>query len=444
MLRRALHLALVALLGLAPALAACERTAPPPDARDAGRLGRVELFRPAGAPRALVFLFSDAGGWSPEWTRAAELLRAHGAAVVGVDLPQYLAGLRASADGCHYLLSELEDRSQRWQRELGGGAYRSPILAGAGEGGTLALAALAQSPAATVAGAVAADPAPSLATRVPLCPGAPSHAAPEGGFSYGEPSTWPGFVRRAEAGDSPAPERLAAAVSAAIDESDGGGGGPSGLPLIELPAARPGRFLAVIYSGDGGWRDLDKTVGEWLAANGVAVVGVDSLRYFWSEKTPERVAADLAEIIRNYGARWERPQVALIGYSFGAGIVPFAFNRLPEAERAKVVQISLLGIEPRAPFAFHVAGWLEQVGVKADTYRDAPLVLPELQRIDPRMVQCFAGAQEPDSLCRAPELDAVERITTSGGHHFDGDYPKLAKRILDGLERRAGARSAPP
>ena len=58
-------------------------------------------------------------------------------------------------------------------------------------------------------------------------------------------------------------------------------------------------------------------------------MGVDSLRYFWSEKPPERVAADLARILRHYGEAWKAKQVALIGYSFGAGIVPFALNRLP-------------------------------------------------------------------------------------------------------------------
>jgi len=433
----------IALLVMVVALAACGRGAPPPEARDAGRLGRVELFRPAGAPLALVFLFSDSAGWSPEWARAAESLRARGAAVVGVDLPGYLAGLRASDDGCHYVVAELEDRSQRWQRELGGDVYRSPILAGAGAGGTLALAALAQAPAATVAGAWVADPAPALATRVPLCPGAPSHPAPEGGFAYDVPDALPGFVRRAEAGPAPAPERLATAIAGALDAEGAGAAALRGLPLIELPSAQPGPFLAVIFSGDGGWRDLDKTVGEWLAGAGVAVVGVDSLRYFWSEETPERVAADLAEIVRSYGARWQRSQVALIGYSFGAGVLPFALNRLPEAERARVVQLTLLGLEPRAPFAFHVAGWLEQVGVAADPYRDALPVLPELLRIDPALVQCFEGKDEPDSLCRAPELAGVERITTSGGHHFDGDYPALARRILEGLERRAAARSAP-
>ena len=49
--------------------------------------------------------------------------------------------------------------------------------------------------------------------------------------------------------------------------------------------------MAVIYSGDGGWRDIDKDIAGALQEKGIPVVGVDSLRYFWSEKTPDQVAA---------------------------------------------------------------------------------------------------------------------------------------------------------
>ena len=125
-----------------------------------------------------------------------------------------------------------------------------------------------------------------------------------------------------------------------------------------------------------------------------------------------------------------------MGYSFGAGIVPFAVNRLPEAQRATVGQLSLLALGERAPFEFRLSGWLDTLG--GDPYADAPLVLPELERIDPAMIQCFYGEDETDSLCRSPALAGVERIVTTGGHHFDGDYPALARRILDGLRRRGG------
>jgi type IV secretory pathway VirJ component len=425
--------ACAALLALGAALGGCTAD-PRPEALDAGRLGRAELFRPAPPPRAFVFLFSRAGGLDPALEGEARTLAAGGAAVVAVDLPAYLRGLAASADGCHYVIAELEALSQRLQRELGFDGYRSPLLAGAGAGGTLAYAALAQAPAATVAGAVALDPDASLATRVPLCAGAASHPAPGGGFAY-EPRTELPAPYRAATGES-----LAAAVRPLLEPAAAGGAAAAlaGLPIVELPAPAPAALVAVIWSGDGGWRDLDKTIGGLLAQRGVPVVGVDSLRYFWKSKTPDQVARDLAAILAAQRARYGAGRAVLIGYSFGAGILPFAYNRLPEAERAAVVQLSLLGLEPDAPFEFHVAGWLGAEGSGARP------VLPEFERIDAGLVQCFYGEDEPRTLCRAPELARAELVHTRGGHHFDGDYGALAEKILAGARRRAGQRATTP
>lgn len=412
------------------------------EALDAGRLGRVSLFRPSGPKRGFVFLFSDADGFGPELAQAARTLAAQGVVVVGVDLPAYLRGLAASDDGCHYVVAEIEALSQRLQRELGFEVYRSPLLAGTGAGATLAYAALAQSPAATVAGAVCVDRAPVLGTRVPLCPGAPSHAV-EGGFAYEPLAELPGTLHdetRAR-GETPG-ARLLAALAPRVTEpaAESRAASLANLPLVEVPAKQPGELFAVIYSGDGGWRDLDKTIAEILARRGVPVVGMDSLRYFWRAKTPDQVARDLAAILSVYRERWDTPRAVLIGYSFGAGVLPFAVNRLPAGERAAVVQLSLLGLEPTAAFEFHVEGWL---GGRADEGLD---VLPELGRIDPALIQCVYGEEEEDTLCRSPALARAERIRTSGSHHFDGDYEGLALKILAGAERRlqAGERSPPP
>jgi type IV secretory pathway VirJ component len=64
-------------------------------------------------------------------------------------------------------------------------------------------------------------------------------------------------------------------------------------------------------------------------------------------------------------------------------------------------------------------------------------VLPEIRKVDPAIVQCFYGAEEEDTACTAPEFDRAERIETAGGHHFDGDYPALAEKILAGARRRS-------
>ncbi len=418
-----------------------------------GRLGMVSLFTPDRTPAALVFVFSDLQGWDAGYAGVARRLAAMGAVVVGVDLPQYLRNLAASTDGCHYVIAEIEDMSERLERDFHFTGYQSPILAGIGAGGTLAYAALAQSPAATIAGAISVDPAPALGTKVPLCAGAPAKTADVGGFDYGAQPKLNGWWRVSAA------VPLSSAFAAVVEESSGSvadvrgeplerllallhtalpstvraplTGALAQLPLTELPALRPGPAMAVIYSGDGGWRDIDKQIGEVLASKGMPVVGVDSLRYFWRAKTPAEVAGNLSQIMHHYGAAWRTDKVVLVGYSFGAGILPFAVNHLPDEDAARVVQISLLGLEPRAEFQVKLSGWFGGVPGSG-----APAVLPEILRQPLGLFQCFYGVKEEDTLCTAPQLASAEIIRTSGGHHFDGDYTALAERIIEGAQRR--------
>ena len=59
-----------------------------------------------------------------------------------------------------------------------------------------------------------------------------------------------------------------------------------GLPVVEVPSGRPGRRLALLLTGDGGWVEIDKGISGALADAGVAVVGLDSPRYLWKRRTP--------------------------------------------------------------------------------------------------------------------------------------------------------------
>src|SRR5262249_33653167 len=148
---------------------------------------------------------------------------------------------------------------------------------------------------------------------------------------------------------------------------------------------------------------------------------------FWRAKTPEVLGRDLARVLSTYGVRWRAPRIALIGYSFGAGVVPFAFHRLPGALRRPVGPVPPLGYGGRADFEIRVAGWLGAGPSEAALDGKA-----ELARIDPRLIQCFYGSDEPGSAC--PRLrDAAEVIATGGGHHFGGDYAALARRIANGV-----------
>jgi type IV secretory pathway VirJ component len=197
------------------------------------------------------------------------------------------------------------------------------------------------------------------------------------------------------------------------------------LPVVEIPATKPNDAVTLFYSGDGGWRDLDRAVAGQMADLGYPVVGVDSLRYFWSRKTPEEAANDLAVAMTYYRKAWGAKIFVLAGYSFGADILPAVYNRLPDPDRENVALLVLLALSRTADFEIHVSGWLgkNSSGVP---------ILPELDRIPGNKILCITGRQEmADSVCSVLSTPDVKLMELPGGHHFDQDYPNLAKRIID-------------
>ena len=202
-------------------------------------------------------------------------------------------------------------------------------------------------------------------------------------------------------------------------------GGVEDLELVEVPASRAAarNAMAVILTGDGGWADIDKSVAAGLAANGVPVVGWSSLRYYWTPRTPEAAAADLARIVEHYSEAWKKGRVLLVGYSFGADVLPFLVNRLPAPLRARISSVSLLGLSETAAFEFHVSGWL---GGGGDTHHPTE---PEVARMTVP-VTCVHGADVEDSACLALKGPRVRIVSVGSGHHFGGNYERLVELIL--------------
>ena len=184
--------------------------------------------------------------------------------------------------------------------------------------------------------------------------------------------------------------------------------------------------LVVFVSGDGGWAAIDKSISKQLAAAGMPVVGLNSLQYFWTKRTPDAASHDLQSIIDTYLARWKKSRVILVGYSRGADVLPAMASRLQPQTRSKVRLVALLSPSPNAEFEFHVMDWMH------DSSRGLP-VRPELERIDQKTV-CIWGEDDRDSLCKGLVLPNVKVVTLKGAHHFDGGYEKLAQIILEALQ----------
>ncbi len=426
-----------------------------------GRFDKVWVYVPHSTPRGFVVFLSGAGGWTRDMSVLAERLAAQGALVAGIDVTRFNTALAADGGQCVYPDGDLENLSRFVQAYFRLPGYLEPILAGYAAGATLAYATLVQAPTHTFAGAVSLDFCPNFELNKPLCTGSGLASAPrpDGRGVDFLPTTVPGnswtVVQRASGlacdgaavrgfvGKVPGsafialpdaaaqytaytaavaalmernPAPLTAAVPAVLGD----------LPLVAVPA-QPGTpasdTFAIVLSGDGGWAGLDKDVAGALAMTGIPVIGLDSLRYFWSARTPAGLAADLERMIGYYLPKLGKRHVLLIGYSQGADVLPFAVNLLSAGIRSHVALAAVMGMSEHALFEFHMTNWVSDDN-------SGPATLPEVDKIAGIPVLCIYGADETDTLC--PKLDPhkVTIVKLKGGHHFDGDYPALARLIM--------------
>ncbi len=281
-------------------------------------------------------------------------------------------------------------------------------------------------------------------------PGAEIVRLPKVGHGYGVERNWmpqfkAAFARLTAAAPTGAPTTAApaattpaAARSTTAEAARGPGGLPwhgaippvDDLPLAVIPAA-PGThspWFGVFLSGDGGWVGIDRQISQTLAAHGIPMVGWDSLRYFWTPRTPQGAAQDLDRVLRHFAQQWGKSRVLLVGYSQGADTLPFMINRLPSATHAVVGLTALLGISDSAQFEFHVANWL-------GSNRGGIPTAPELARWRGSHYLCLYGRSDREATCAHSQSPWAISVEMPGGHHFDGHYAAIADRILAHLPR---------
>jgi type IV secretory pathway VirJ component len=469
-------LALIPMLfGAAPLAAAAADSHKPAAVTDgadahlaAARFGTVSVYIPEGKPQSVAVFLSGDGGWELGVINMAKALRDRGAVVIGADIRRYLKSLGEAAARpgapCQSLAVDFEALSHQVQKEIGMREYHVPVLVGYSSGATVVYATLAQSPPGTFAGALSLGfCADQDFAGAALCPGAGLHYTPNQqhelvlspastlrqpwiafqgqkdevcsakavdefaaqaanaqvvrlplvGHGFSVERNWMPQFRAAYARLVPPPEAAAARPPEIGD-----------LPVSIVPATGSATEFALLLSGDGGWAGLDQDLAAHLAASGVPTVGLNSLKYFWTQRTPEETAADVARLMRHYLAAWNKERVILVGYSFGADVLPFVVNRLPPELRARIASVSLLGIDSNASFEVSVADWI-------GSGDNGPPTRPEVAALTGTPVLCIYGEGESDSICPGLSESALRaRAQIGKGHHFSGDYAALAQRIL--------------
>lgn len=198
---------------------------------------------------------------------------------------------------------------------------------------------------------------------------------------------------------------------------------------LEFQVKKPSQTLIVIYSGDGGlWGDLDVQLARRLSSEGYAVVGIDTRKWFEKERKPGEIAAHLADIMRRYMRTAQAKRVVLMGYSFGADIIPVAYNRLAPEWRDVVAAMVLLIPSRRTMFEVTLA---ERTGLAQGDFN----LIPEYARLPAEELICIYGKEEAaDTGCTLPQLAKATNIALPGGHHFDNDFKRLGDHVVAALK----------
>ncbi|HEX3396781.1 MAG TPA: AcvB/VirJ family lysyl-phosphatidylglycerol hydrolase [Steroidobacteraceae bacterium] len=429
-----------------------------------GRFKDLVVYTPGTQATSFVLLLSGDAGWNRDAAALAQQLAQQGAMVVGIDLPKFKAVLAADGGDCVFPDGDLENLSHFVQAYFHNLGYLAPLIVGIDSGGSMAYAVLAQAPKNTFAGALSLGFCPHLNLDKPICKGSGlelTRGATGAGVDLqpikslfnpwvvlqaSKPSSGPrdsscpaaatrDFVSRVHgAAIAMLPELSDRSVNAAFAKLAAANQNHAvappaalgDLPVVEVPAdptAPASDAFAILMSGDGGWAGIDQDLAAALSAKGIPVVGLDSLRYYWTARTPEGLAADTERLMRYYLSHLGKKRVLLIGYSQGADVLPFAVNRLSQSSKSAVALMAVLAISEHAIFEFHVSNWISDDN-------SGPETLPEINRVSGVPIVCIYGEDEHDSLCPKLDPQKFNVVKVKGGHHFDGNYAGLADRIL--------------
>ena len=201
------------------------------------------------------------------------------------------------------------------------------------------------------------------------------------------------------------------------------------LPTVAVPADEPGQlYVALIISGDGGWARMDEELAAYLGRNGIPTIGLNSLRYFWFARSRAEIGEALTEMLEQADRKWPGREFILIGFSRGAGVLPFMLEELSTPLRRRVVRVALLSPAVATRFEFRIRDWWSD-SPSPGAYPLAPAI-KSLRGMD---VLCLYGREDSQALCPHLPPGVASVIAFPGAHHLHDEYAEIGSTILAGL-----------
>jgi type IV secretory pathway VirJ component len=202
----------------------------------------------------------------------------------------------------------------------------------------------------------------------------------------------------------------------------------TGLSVLAYKGSDTQKPLLFYISGDGGTgNSFSRAFMEQFHEQGYSILGMDSHRYFWSKKTPQKAAMDISLVLARYLRAWKIKSFVLIGYSFGADVTPFIQRRLSPGLSPLTRHIILMSPSAKTDFEIHVLnmiGWGKSSGIS---------VPGEINKLTAPTTMIF-GTSEDSFPIDSIRASNVKTITLPGGHHYHRDIKALVGLIVNAIK----------
>lgn len=193
------------------------------------------------------------------------------------------------------------------------------------------------------------------------------------------------------------------------------------LPTTIIPAKiEKGETMVLIISGDAGWSTFCTRLAQEYTLAGIPIVGLSSLKYFWNKKTAEQTASDVAALLNEYSVKWKMKQILLVGYSFGADVMPFIYNRLPKNLKEKTKALILLSPSKETDFEIHISYLFGSNKMN---------VANEVMKVDKPMI-CYYGTEEKEKPLMNLKMKNFKLIILNGAHHYENGFSEIVEQSL--------------
>jgi len=183
-------------------------------------------------------------------------------------------------------------------------------------------------------------------------------------------------------------------------------------------------------SGDAGFNTFSKSFGEHLHAFGYDVFALNTKTYFWKRKTSEQTSSDIENYINQQLKNRDHQKVILIGYSFGADVTPFVYNRFSADLKKKIQKVFIIGPSKSNDFKIH----LEEYFGKEP--KGSFPVIPEINKMTNVPLEVVLSDFEflhfPYKNIKLGSHYSMTHI--KGDHHYGGNTQMLADFINNHLK----------